>query len=85
MAQKPGEFYKEAQNAANNINMYVFSARACRMSSESDTLLNREKYSQSVQSLEILDGSKWPKEADPCFGDKQVTELAKQFNVCVSS
>jgi hypothetical protein len=35
--------------------------------------------------IKILDRSKWPKGTDPCFGDKQVRELAKEFNVCVSS
>jgi hypothetical protein len=55
------------------------------MSSGSDTLSNREKYNQLLHSLEILDRSKWPKETDPYFGDKQVRELGKEFDACVSS
>jgi hypothetical protein len=55
------------------------------MSSGSDTLSNKEKYNQLVHNLEIVDRSKWPKETDPCFGDKQIRELAKEYDVCVSS
>jgi hypothetical protein len=61
------------------------SIRMIHMSSGSDTLSNRKKYSQLVHNLEILDRSKWPKETDLCFGEKQVRELAKEFDVCVSS
>jgi hypothetical protein len=50
------------------------------MSSGSDTLSNRGI--QLVHNLEILDRSKWPQETDPCFGDKQVCLLAKEFDVC---
>jgi hypothetical protein len=32
-----------------------------------------------------LDRSKWPKETDPRFGDKQVRELVKELDVCVGS
>jgi hypothetical protein len=55
------------------------------MSLESDTLSNTEKYNQLVHNLKILDRSEWPKETDPCFGNKQVRELAKEFGVCVSN
>jgi hypothetical protein len=55
------------------------------MSSGSDTLSNKGKYNQLVHNLEFLDRSKWPKETDPCFGNKEVRELAKEFDVCVSS
>jgi hypothetical protein len=34
--------------------------------------------------MEILDTSKWPKETDPRFEDKQVHELAKEYDVFVS-
>jgi hypothetical protein len=54
------------------------------MSSGSETLLNREKHNQLVHNMEILDRSKWPKETDICFRDKQVCKLAKELDVCVS-
>jgi hypothetical protein len=40
---------------------------------------------QSVHNLEILERSKWLQETDPLLGgDKQVRELAKEFDVCLS-
>jgi hypothetical protein len=40
------------------------------VSSGSDALSNREKYSQLIYGLEVLGRSEWPKESNPCFGDK---------------
>jgi hypothetical protein len=68
------------QKLRDNISIRMF-----HMSSGSDTLSNREKYNKLLHNLEILDSSKWPKETDLCFGEKQVRELAKEFDVCVSS
>jgi hypothetical protein len=73
------------QKLSDKISIHMFTTRASNMSSGSDTLSNREKYNQLVHNLEILDRSKWPKETDPCFGNKQVRELAKELDVCVSS
>jgi hypothetical protein len=73
------------QKLSDNKSIRMFTTRATHMSSGSDTLSNRKKYNQLVHNLEILDRSEWPKETDPCFGDKQVRELAKEFDVCVSS
>jgi hypothetical protein len=73
------------QKLSDNIRICMFTARASHISSGSDTLLNREKYIQLDNNLESLDTSKWPKKADPCFGDKQFRELVKEFDVYVNS
>jgi hypothetical protein len=73
------------QKLSDNISIHMFTTRASHMSSGSDTLSNREKCNKLVHNLEILYRSKWPKETDPCFGDKQIRELAKEFDECVSS
>jgi hypothetical protein len=54
------------------------------VSSGSDTLLNRENYSQLVHDLDILDKLKRLQETHPGFGDKQVHDLTKELDVCMS-
>jgi hypothetical protein len=73
------------QKQSDKISIRMFTTRASHMTSGSDALSNRKKYNQLVHNLEILYRSKWPKETDPCFGDKQIHELVKEFDVCVSS
>jgi hypothetical protein len=60
----------------------MFITRTSHRSSGNDTSWNRKKYNKLVLNLEILDRSKWPKETEPCFGDEQVCELAKNWT-CV--
>jgi hypothetical protein len=39
----------------------------------------------SSQSVDFFYKSKWPKKINPCFGDKQVHELAEDLDVCFGS
>jgi hypothetical protein len=58
------------QILSDNISIHMFTTSASHMSTVRDILSNREKYYQLVRNLETLDRSKWPKETNPCFGDK---------------
>ena len=75
------------QKLSDNINTRMFTTRASHEStgSSNTTWSNRDKYSQLLDNLKIMDKAKWVKCQDPCFADKEIRELAESFMVCTKT
>ncbi|XP_023724669.1 uncharacterized protein LOC111873863 isoform X2 [Cryptotermes secundus] len=75
------------QKLSDNINTRMFTTRASHEStgSSNTTWSNRDKYSQLLDNLKIMDKAKWVKCRDPCFADKEIRELAESFMVCTKT
>jgi hypothetical protein len=72
------------QKLSDNIKTQMFTTRASREStgSSNTTWSNRDKYTQLLDNMKIMDKSMWVRCQDPCFADKEIRKLTESFIVC---